>query len=156
MADESLRDLADAERLIESGAARIFNVRLGKNGGVWAAHRLCARAREAGIGLHLGTMVGETGVLSRASEVFGRCESGFDCLDGKGQNAFLLEVDILGESGHHRGQPTDVPDDGGAGYAYSYFGPAIGALGKTFSVWERALGPISAATQGHVTLFFLR
>lgn len=113
MADESLRDLADARRLIDSGAARIFNVRLGKNGGVWAAHRLCARAREAGIGLHLGTMVGETGVLSRASEIFGRCESGFDCLDGKGQNAFLLEVDILGESGHHRGRPTDVPDDGG-------------------------------------------
>ncbi|MCR9160303.1 MAG: mandelate racemase/muconate lactonizing enzyme family protein [Nannocystaceae bacterium] len=113
MADESLRDLADAQRLIDAGAARIFNVRLGKNGGVWAAHRLCARAREAGIGLHLGTMVGETGVLSRASEIFGRCEPGFDCLDGKGQNAFLLEVDILGESSHHRAQPNDVPDEGG-------------------------------------------
>lgn len=102
MADESLRDLADARRLIDSGAARIFNVRLGKNGGVWGAHRLCALARAAGIELHLGTMVGETGVLSAASEIFGRCEAGFACLDGKGQNRFLLEVDILGESSHHR------------------------------------------------------
>ncbi len=108
MADESLRDLSDAETLIASGAAQVFNVRLGKNGGVWGAHRLCARARAAGIGLHLGTMVGETGVLSRASEVFGRCEAGFDCLDGKGQNAFLLEVDILGESSHHRGRTDDA------------------------------------------------
>ena len=114
MADESLRDLADARQLIDTGAARIFNVRLGKNGGVWGAHRLCARAREAGVELHLGTMVGETGVLSRASEVFGRCEPGFACLDGKGQNAFLLEVDILGESSHHRGQ-SDGPDASGSG-----------------------------------------
>lgn len=108
MADESLRDLADADALIEADAAAIFNVRLGKNGGLWAAHRLCERARAAGVEIHLGTMVGETGVLSRASEVFGRCEPGFVCLDGKGQNAFLLEVDILGESSHHRA-PSDGP-----------------------------------------------
>ena len=111
MADESLRDLADADRLIEREAAAIFNVRLGKNGGVWAAHRLCERARAAGVEIHLGTMVGETGVLSRASEVFGRCEAGFACLDGKGQNAFLLEVDILGESSHHRAR-SDGPKVG--------------------------------------------
>ena len=111
MADESLRDLADAQRLIDNDAAAIFNVRLGKNGGVWGAHRLCARAREAGVQLHLGTMVGETGVLSRASEIFGRCEDGFECLDGKGQNAFLLEVDILGESSHHRGRGDDPARD---------------------------------------------
>jgi hypothetical protein len=40
-------------------------------------------------------------VLSAASEVFGRCVPGFECLDGKGQNAFLLEVDILDESSEH-------------------------------------------------------
>lgn len=115
MADESVRDLADAERLIERNAAAIFNVRLGKNGGLWAAHRLCERARAAGVEIHLGTMVGETGVLSRASEVFGRCEPGFVCLDGKGQNAFLLEVDILDESRDHRDRSDDLrvaPSDG--------------------------------------------
>ncbi|MEM6296853.1 MAG: enolase C-terminal domain-like protein [Myxococcota bacterium] len=104
MADESVCSLADAQRLIDAGAAKIFNVRLGKNGGVWAAHRLCEAARGAGVDIHLGTMVGESGVLSAASEIFGRCEPGFACLDGKGQNAFLLEVDILEESGDHPAQ----------------------------------------------------
>jgi hypothetical protein len=37
-----------------------------------------------------------------------------------------------------------VADDGGAGYAYDYFGPAIGMAGKTFSVWERELAAISS------------
>jgi hypothetical protein len=46
--------------------------------------------------------VGESGVLSRVAEVFGRCTNsvgrsvaGFACLDGKGQNRFLLEEDVL-------------------------------------------------------------
>jgi hypothetical protein len=39
-----------------------------------------------------------------------------------------------------------VSDDGGAGYAYDYFGPAIGTANKSFAVWERALAPISLAT----------
>jgi L-alanine-DL-glutamate epimerase-like enolase superfamily enzyme len=95
MADESVCTLGDAERLVAEGAADIFNVRLGKNGGLVASQRLVQRAAQLGIAVHLGTMVGETGVLSRASEVFGRCVPGFDCLDGKGQNAFLLEQDIL-------------------------------------------------------------
>ena len=101
MADESVCSLADARRLVEAHAADIFNVRLGKNGGLWASRRLVEFAGEAGVEVHLGTMVGESGVLSAASEVFGRCVDGFACLDGKGQNAFLLEVDILDESSEH-------------------------------------------------------
>ena len=101
MADESICSLADARALIEAGAADIFNVRLGKNGGLLASARLARLAADHGIAVHLGTMVGETGVLSRASEVFGRCIPGFACLDGKGQNRFLLEVDIVQESGQH-------------------------------------------------------
>ena len=56
--------------------------------------------------MHLGTMVGETGVLSAAAELFGRCVPGFECLDGKGQNAFLLEVDILEDRSDHPEPPT--------------------------------------------------
>ena len=37
-----------------------------------------------------------------------------------------------------------VSDDGGAGYAYDYFGPAIGTTTKTSAVWERALGGVTA------------
>ncbi len=101
MADESVCSLADAQRLVEARAADIFNVRLGRNGGLLASRRLVEYARQAGIGVHLGTMVGETGVLSAAAELFGRCVPGFDCLDGKGQNAFLLEVDILSDRSDH-------------------------------------------------------
>lgn len=95
MADESVCTIGDLERLIAARAIDVVNVRLGKMGGVLGSARICERARQAGIALALGTMVGETGVLSRAAEVFGRCVPGFDHLDGKGQNAFLLSEDIL-------------------------------------------------------------
>jgi L-alanine-DL-glutamate epimerase-like enolase superfamily enzyme len=101
MADESVCSLADAQRLAGAEAADIFNIRLGKNGGSLASARLVEAARDAQICVHLGTMVGETGILGRASEVFGRCVPGFTCLDGKGQSAFLLEVDIVEEFGDH-------------------------------------------------------
>lgn len=95
MADESVCSLADAERLVEQRAADIFNVRPGKHGGAIASLQIVECARAAGIAVHLGTLVGESGVLSRVAEVFGRCVAGFECLDGKGQNRFLLEGDVL-------------------------------------------------------------
>ena len=95
MADESVCSFQDAERLIEMEAADIFNVRLGKHGGVLGAARIASLASEAGLSCNLGTLVGETAVLSRAAELFGRFVPGFVCLDGKGQNAFLLEGDLI-------------------------------------------------------------
>jgi muconate cycloisomerase len=105
MADESVCTLADARALVDAEAADVFNVRLGKMGGVLAAARICDFARAHGIAVSLGTMVGETGVLSRASEVFGRCVPGFDCLDGKGQNRHLLAEDVLAST-------SDAPGSG--------------------------------------------
>lgn len=105
MADESVCTLEDAHRLIEAEAVDIFNVRLGKNGGMLASAALVELAHRSGIRVHLGTMVGETGILGAASEIFGRSLPGFDCLDGKGQNAFLLEVDIARQSSQH-GDPS--------------------------------------------------
>lgn len=101
MADESVCTLDDGAALIDAQAADIFNIRLGKNGGLLASKRLVDLATSAGVTIHLGTMVGETGVLSRAGELFGHSIAGFECLDGKGQNAFLLEVDIVDESSQH-------------------------------------------------------
>ncbi|WP_437656385.1 mandelate racemase/muconate lactonizing enzyme family protein [Sorangium sp. So ce1182] len=95
MADEAVCTLEDADRLISGRAADIFNIRLGKCGGVLGSLRLVERARASGLGCHLGTLVGETGLLTRAAEVFGRCVPGFDCLDGKAQNEHLLSEDIL-------------------------------------------------------------
>ncbi len=107
MADESVCAVEDAERLVAEGAADIFNVRPGKHGGVLASLAIVERARAGGLGVHLGTLVGESGVLSRVAEVFGRCVPGFACLDGKGQNRFLLEGDILRD-------PTDKARSGAA------------------------------------------
>ena len=68
--DESLVTPADAQRLLELGVADRFNIRLSKNGGLLPAMRLAAWARRHGTGLHLGCMVGETGVLSAAGRRF--------------------------------------------------------------------------------------
>ena len=95
MADESLCTIEDAQRLINMNAADIFNIRLGKCGGFLASLRLVQLARAAGLGCHLGTLVGETGILSRAAEIFGRRVPGFACLEGKGQSEKFLEEDVL-------------------------------------------------------------
>jgi muconate cycloisomerase len=94
MADESLCSLDDGSRLVEAGAADVFNIRVGKCGGLLGSLRLTELARASGLGVHLGALVGETAVLSRAAELFGRSVPGFACLEGKGQNRFLLEGDI--------------------------------------------------------------
>lgn len=104
MADEAVCSLIDAEAVIAAGAAQIFNVRPGKHGGVLGSLALVERARAAGIAVHLGTLVGESGILCRVAEVFGRSVPGFACLDGKGQNRFLLEEDVLRA-------PSDDADD---------------------------------------------
>ncbi len=109
MADESVCTLADAKRLVAQQAADVFNVRPGKQGGMLASLALVNYAQTAGITLNLGTLVGESGVLSRAAEVFGRCVRGFACLDGKGQNHFLLEGDILRDNTADASDSTHTP-----------------------------------------------
>lgn len=122
MADESVCTLDDARRVVDARAADAFNIRLGKMGGVLATAEICEFARSAKVATSLGTMVGETGVLSRASEVFGRAIPGFDYLDGKGQNAFLLAEDVLEHAAWAPstdaappGAPTTDPDGAVAG-----------------------------------------
>lgn len=95
MADEAVCSVDDARRLVAAQAVDIFNVRVGKHGGILASHRIVEIAEAAGVAVHLGTLVGETGVLSRVGEVFGAMVRGFACLDGKGQAGFLLAEDVL-------------------------------------------------------------
>ena len=95
MADESVCSEADARRLVQARACDIFNVRIGKHGGLLAARRIVEIAQQGGVRIHLGTLVGETGVLSRHAEVLSRSVQGAECLDGKGQHAFLLAEDVL-------------------------------------------------------------
>lgn len=70
IADESLVTLADAQRLIEQRAVRIFNVRLAKVGGLLPALRMAHLVLSAGCEVQLGCLVGETSLLSAAGAAF--------------------------------------------------------------------------------------
>ncbi|MFQ5705423.1 MAG: mandelate racemase/muconate lactonizing enzyme family protein [Gemmatimonadales bacterium] len=93
VADESLCRVKDAERWAESGAYQIFNVRVGKCGGLLGVVAIMDIARQSGIGLVAGTMVGESGVLNRGSELLLAHSEDLDYVEGLGQNKRLLEVD---------------------------------------------------------------
>lgn len=95
VADESLCSFADAESLIREQAADIFNIRIAKCGGVLASLRLLKLAQDAGLRCQLGTLVGETGILSRVAETFGQRAGDFEFLEGKGQNKKLLKHDVV-------------------------------------------------------------
>ena len=66
MADESLVTVGDAEALIADKAVDFFNIRVSKCGGLARAVAVAARAAEAGIGIQVGSQVGETAILSAA------------------------------------------------------------------------------------------
>jgi len=64
--DESLLTAADADALIEAKAADVFNVRVSKCGGLAASLAIASRAATAGIGVQVGSQVGETAILAAA------------------------------------------------------------------------------------------
>lgn len=70
IADESLRTLEDAERLIEVGAVRIFNVRIAKCGGLLPSLKIADAARKGDREVQLGCLVGETSLLSAVGAEF--------------------------------------------------------------------------------------
>ena len=61
MADEAVFDAADLALVLERRAADLLNVKLAKCGGIGPAHDLLERARAAGLGTMLGSMM-ETGI----------------------------------------------------------------------------------------------
>ena len=66
MVDESLVTIADADALIEAKAADFFNVRVSKCGGLAPSLAIALRACEVGIGVQVGSQVGETSILAAA------------------------------------------------------------------------------------------
>lgn len=57
MADECCGDDHDAERLIELEACDMFNIKLGKSGGIYKAIRMARMAEKAGIAVQVGAML---------------------------------------------------------------------------------------------------
>jgi muconate cycloisomerase len=102
MADEALCTLQDAETLIAHRAANVWNVRLGKCGGLLASHALVERARADAISCQLGVMVGETGILGVAGRLFAASHS----------DLTHLELDTSGNASADvlRGLPATLTD----------------------------------------------
>jgi L-Ala-D/L-Glu epimerase / N-acetyl-D-glutamate racemase len=111
IADESVCSVDDLRRVIAERAADGINVRLGKCGGLLASKELVDLARAAGLQCGLGTLVGETGILSRAADVFASRVGGFDCIDGRGQHRFLLEEDVVEPHDEGTGLGVRVRED---------------------------------------------
>src|SRR6185312_17553705 len=83
VADESLCSFEDAKSIIATAAADVFNIRIGKCGGFMSSMEIVRMANEARVSCQLGTLVGETAILSRAAEIFGDRVPGFEFLEGK-------------------------------------------------------------------------
>lgn len=96
IADESLCSVADARRLAEMKACKIFDIRLSKCGGFWNASKILEIGRETGIRAMLGSHVGETGILSAAGRHFARCFDELVYIEGS-FSSLLLKEDIVQE-----------------------------------------------------------
>jgi L-Ala-D/L-Glu epimerase len=64
--DEPIRTFEEARRAIELGVVDVFNLRVSKNGGLIRTARIAKLAQDHGVGLQVGTQVGETAILSAA------------------------------------------------------------------------------------------
>jgi muconate cycloisomerase len=94
MLDESLIDLAGARRLAATGAADYWNIRITKNGGLLQSLQLADLAAEHRIGLMLGALVGESGILSAAARVFLQLAPPVRFLENS-YGSFLLKRDLV-------------------------------------------------------------
>lgn len=105
MADESLVTPADAEALSTEKAVDFFNVRVSKCGGLARSLAIAARAAEAGVGVQVGSQVGETAILSAAGRHLAAAVPALAFAEGS-FGTLLLAEDVSLESVRfgHRGE----------------------------------------------------
>jgi muconate cycloisomerase len=105
MADESLVTLADAEALIADRAVDFFNVRVSKCGGLARSLAIAARAAQAGLGIQIGSQVGETAILAAAGRHLAAALPDVAFVEGS-FGTLLLTEDVSVESVRfgHRGE----------------------------------------------------
>jgi muconate cycloisomerase len=105
MADESLVTLADARALVASRAVDYVNVRISKCGGLAASLAIAALAARAGIGVQVGSQVGETAILAAAGRHLAAALPAVAFVEGS-FGTLLLTEDVSVESVRfgHRGE----------------------------------------------------
>jgi muconate cycloisomerase len=111
--DESLALMEDAERLHALGVADIFNIRISKCGGILPAIKLAGFARQRGIAVQLGCMVGETSILTSAGVRFLEQVPGITYCEGA-YGPLLMAEDVRIPSLRFRlgGRPPRLRSDG--------------------------------------------
>jgi L-Ala-D/L-Glu epimerase len=105
MVDESLVTRTDAEVLIAAGAADLFNVRISKCGGLARSLAIASEALAAGLGVQVGSQVGETAILSAAGRHLAAALPAVAFVEGS-YGTLLLAEDVSVETVRfgHRGE----------------------------------------------------
>lgn len=109
MADESLCTLKNGAELLARGSPSWWNLRLAKNGGFSGVSRLARLARDNGVRVYGGILVGETGAMATASRA-----------------AFAMAGAECGEYGFPRVFLRDDPFRGSPAGYFGRFAPAVG------------------------------
>jgi L-alanine-DL-glutamate epimerase-like enolase superfamily enzyme len=97
MCDEALVTMADARNLIRHQAAGMFNVRLAKCGGLAGCIAIASAARDAGVALQLGALVGETAILSAVGRALAAADDSYLFVEGS-YGTLLLKEDVARQS----------------------------------------------------------
>lgn len=97
MADESIITYADAQDLINRRACDYFNLRITKCGGLYNTLFIAALAKQAGIKIQLGCLVGETAILSAAGRHLAAYLPEINFVEGS-YSSLLLQEDIATKS----------------------------------------------------------
>ena len=107
VADESAVTLADVDALIAAGAADAINVRVSKCGGFAPAVAVARRAAAAGLGVQVGSHVGETAILAAAGR---HLAAGLpSTLFVEGSYGTLLLVEDVSDDGLRFGHRGEAP-----------------------------------------------
>jgi len=105
MADESLITLNDARSLAAARAVDFFNIRISKCGGLHRSLAISQIANDAGIRIQIGSLVGETAILSAAGRHLAAALADVAFVEGS-YGTLLLAEDLSSQSLRfgHRGE----------------------------------------------------
>ncbi len=118
MADESVCTLADARALLDAGSPSWWNLRFAKNGGFSGLSALSALAKEGGVRVYGGVLVGESGVLAAAGRA-GMFQSGAECGEYGFSRIFLKSDPFRGSpAGYFGALPAPTGRERGLGVAF--------------------------------------
>ncbi|MFV3131246.1 enolase C-terminal domain-like protein [Niveispirillum sp. KHB5.9] len=113
-ADESLTGMASAKRIIEQGAAKVFSIKITKNGGPLRAQALANLAKENGILCYANSM-GEGGITQAASLHLAATTSNLLDIGHSFRSVLRLTGDVTNFASFIRHGMVYLPDGPGLG-----------------------------------------